>query len=70
MAAPYRTMHRSLPTRFDRRTMLRAALTTSAGLAGVLLTKTPPAYTQERELRLMTWSHFVPASDEELKRQL
>ncbi|MCB1740995.1 MAG: extracellular solute-binding protein [Gammaproteobacteria bacterium] len=29
-----------------------------------------PAFAQDRELRLLAWSHFVPASDEELDRQL
>ncbi len=46
-----------------------AALATT-GIAGILASKTPPAFAQEREIRMMTWSHFVPASDEELKRQL
>jgi multiple sugar transport system substrate-binding protein len=36
----------------------------------VLLTKTPPLFAQERELKVLTWSHFVPSSDAELKRQL
>lgn len=53
-----------------RRTLLRSSLTASAGLAGVLMSKTPPLYAQEHELRLITFSHFVPASDEELQRQL
>ena len=55
---------------FSRRTFLRSSATASAGLASILLTKTPPAYAQERELKLLTFSHFVPASDEELERQL
>jgi multiple sugar transport system substrate-binding protein len=54
----------------SRRTFLRSSATASAGLASILLTKTPPAYAQERELTLLTFSHFVPASDEELERQL
>jgi hypothetical protein len=49
-----------------RRTLLRSSLTASAGLAEVLMSKTPPLYAQEHELRLITFSHFVPASDEEL----
>jgi multiple sugar transport system substrate-binding protein len=36
----------------------------------MLLTKTPPAVAQERELKLLTFAHFVPASDDELRRQL
>ncbi|ETW94425.1 MAG: hypothetical protein ETSY1_34985 [Candidatus Entotheonella factor] len=54
----------------SRRTFLRTSAAASAGLAGVLLTKTPPAMGQDRELKMITWSHFVPTSDEELKRQL
>ena len=54
----------------NRRAFLRASLTTSAGLAGILLAKSPPVLAQERELKLLTWSHFVPSSDQELKRQL
>ena len=36
----------------------------------MLLAETAPLMAQERELKLLTWSHFVPTSDEELKRQL
>jgi multiple sugar transport system substrate-binding protein len=57
-------------TALSRRTFLRSSLTASAGLAGLLLTKTPPALAQERELKLLTFAHFVPTSDDELRRQL
>jgi multiple sugar transport system substrate-binding protein len=60
----------STKTSMDRRDFLRSSATAAAGLAGILMAKTPPAYAQERELRLLTWSHFVPSSDEELQRQL
>jgi multiple sugar transport system substrate-binding protein len=70
MATPRKIMANFAPTSCDRRTFLRTSLTASAGLAGILLTKTPPLYAQERELKLLTWSHFVPSSDEELQRQL
>ena len=53
-----------------RRSMLRSSAATATGLAGVLLAKAPPAMAQERELKLLTFSHFVPTSDEELERQL
>lgn len=43
-----------------RRTFLRTSAAASAGLAGVLLTKTPPARGQDRELKMITWSHFIP----------
>ncbi len=59
-----------MTTVMKRRTLLRSSLTASAGLAGVLMSKTPPLMAQARELKLITFSHFVPASDEELKRQL
>ncbi|GIX48628.1 MAG: hypothetical protein KatS3mg131_2839 [Candidatus Tectimicrobiota bacterium] len=54
----------------SRRALLRASLGTSAGLAGILLARQAPVLAQERELKLLTWSHFVPSSDEELQRQL
>ena len=37
-----------------RRAFLRTSLTTSAGLAGILLAKSPPLLAQERELKLLT----------------
>jgi multiple sugar transport system substrate-binding protein len=70
MASKSDTAARFSEVSVNRRTFLRSSLATSAGLAGVLLSKTPPLYAQERELKLLTWSHFVPASDEELQRQL
>jgi multiple sugar transport system substrate-binding protein len=63
-------MQNFVRTSATRRSFLRSSLATSAGLAGVLLTKTPPAMGQDRELKLVTFSHFVPTSDEELQRQL
>jgi multiple sugar transport system substrate-binding protein len=57
-------------TALSRRTFLRSSLTASAGLTGILLTTTPPAFAQERELKLLTFAHFVPAADDELRRQL
>ena len=38
-------------------------------MAAILATGKAPAYAQERELRMLVWSHFVPASDDELQRQ-
>ena len=54
----------------SRRAVLHSSLVTSAGLAGIFLTRTPPALAQERELKLLTFAHFVTASDDELQRQL
>jgi multiple sugar transport system substrate-binding protein len=53
----------------SRRKFLQATAGATAGLAGILTWRTPPGYAQERELKILTWAHFVPASDEELKRQ-
>ncbi|MCZ6871929.1 MAG: extracellular solute-binding protein [bacterium] len=70
METPRSTTHSVPETTLKRRTFLRSSAAASAGLAGILLTKTPPLMAKERELKLLTWSHFVPTSDEELKRQL
>lgn len=70
MPSAYDTISSPSGTRLQRRAFLRSSLTAAAGLSGILLAKTPPAYAQERELKLLTWSHFVPSSDEELQRQL
>ena len=66
------TLHtvRSDDNSLKRRAFLRASTAATAGLAGMLLAKTAPLMAQERELKLLTWSHFVPTSDAELKRQL
>jgi len=65
-----RTMGSPSEVTLNRRMLLRSSLATSAGLAGILLAKTPPLFAQERELKLLTFAHFVPASDDELQRQL
>jgi multiple sugar transport system substrate-binding protein len=64
------TTSRSATATLNRRGFLRSSATAAAGLAGILMAKTPPSYAQERELKLLTWSHFVPSSDAELQRQL
>jgi multiple sugar transport system substrate-binding protein len=40
--------------------------TTATGLAGILLTKTPPAVGQTREISYLCWNNFAPASDKKL----
>jgi multiple sugar transport system substrate-binding protein len=70
MATPHSTIGSISSKPLERRAFLRSSVATSAGLAGVLLTKTPPLFAQERELKLITFSHFVPSSDVELERQL
>ncbi|RPH78015.1 MAG: sugar ABC transporter substrate-binding protein, partial [Candidatus Rokuibacteriota bacterium] len=49
----------------------RQFLLTSAGAvaASSLALDRAPAYAQQRELTLLSWNHFVPASDEELRKQ-
>ena len=51
----------------SRRTFLRTTVSTTAGLAGVLATNTPPLYAATRTVTMLTWNHFVPASDENLR---
>ena len=70
MVSEPKTTYSPTGSPLNRRAFLRSSLATSTGLAGVLLAKTPPLFAQERELKLITFSHFVPSSDEELKRQL
>ena len=70
MTLPFHTTEQLKMPSSDRRTFLRSSLLASTGLAGILLSKTAPAMAQERELKLLTWSHFVPASDSELEQQL
>jgi multiple sugar transport system substrate-binding protein len=50
----------------DRRGFLRVA---AGGLAAMLALRQPPAAAQERELSLLSWNHFVPASDDKLREQ-
>ena len=47
----------------------RQLLVGGAGLAGILAMRRAPAFAQTREIRIIKSSHFVPASDAELKRQ-
>ena len=60
-----RTALRSIP----RRRFLRAAAGASAGMASWLALRKAPAYAQKRELTFLSWNHFVPAADDELRRQ-
>src|SRR5215471_4701262 len=53
----------------SRRTLLRtAAGATAGGLARILVTKTPPLYAATRTVTMLTFNHFVPASDENLRK--
>jgi multiple sugar transport system substrate-binding protein len=55
------------PEGLSRRTFLHTAASTTVGLAGILATSTPPLYAATRTLTMLTWNHFVPASDETLR---
>ena len=52
----------------SRRTLLRTAASATVGLAGIVATKTPPLYAATRTVTMLAANHFVPASDENLKR--
>ena len=51
-----------------RRRFLQAGAAVLAGSSAVLLDRAP-AVAQKRELTLLTFNHFVPSSDDELKKQ-
>jgi multiple sugar transport system substrate-binding protein len=51
-----------------RRRFLKASAGIVAGASSVFLER-PPAFAQKRELTFLTFNHFVPASDDELRRQ-
>ena len=71
MESSYRIAPYVPKTVLKRRVFLQSSLAITAGLSTMLLTKTAPAVAQEHELKLLTRSHFfVPASDDELRRQL
>src|SRR5919109_3989646 len=55
--------------RLNRRRFLRASAEGLAGLAAILALRQPPAAAQERELTMLSFNHFVPQSDEELRRR-
>ena len=64
-----RTVDSVLRKPYSRRKFMSHSAAAGGGLAGILASGIAPAVGQERELRMLVWSHFVPASDEELKRQ-
>src|SRR5499433_2177184 len=53
----------------SRRHFIRAASGASAGMASWLALGRAPAFAQKRELTFLSWNHFVPASDDELRKQ-
>lgn len=54
---------------FTRRGFLRTTAGGMSTIAGMLALRQAPAMAQERELTVLSWNHFVPQSDEELRRQ-
>ena len=57
-----------MSSRLSRRRLLRTSAGAAAGLSLAVLDRAP-ARAQKRELTLLTFNHFVPASDDELRRQ-
>jgi multiple sugar transport system substrate-binding protein len=55
-------------TGLSRRQLLHTAAGATAGLAGMLMTRTPPLYAATRTVTMLTWNHFVEASDEHLRQ--
>ena len=55
-------------TTVSRRQVLQTAVGATAGLAGILMSKTPPLYAATRTVTMLTWNHFVEASDEHLRQ--
>jgi multiple sugar transport system substrate-binding protein len=52
-----------------RREFLQLSTGSIIGIAGILALRQPPAMAQQREITLLSWNHFVPASDEKLRAQ-
>ena len=55
--------------RTSRRDFFRTSAGATAGMAAWLSLGKAPAYAQKRALTFLSWNHFVPASDDELRRQ-
>jgi multiple sugar transport system substrate-binding protein len=51
----------------SRRQFLGTTAGAATGLAGILLSQTPPAYAATRTVTMLTGNHFVPVSDENLR---
>jgi len=57
-----------MSARISRRRFLHTSAGAVAGLSLTALGRAP-AYAQKRELTFLSWNHFVPASDDELRKQ-
>jgi multiple sugar transport system substrate-binding protein len=58
-------MHLSTSPALTRRQFMQT--TAAAGLLTMLAFRQAPVLAQKREVSMLTWNHFVPASDEKLK---
>src|SRR6059036_4257998 len=61
-----KTTDRPVPT---RRQFLSTSAGATAGMASWLALGRAPAHAQKRELTFLSWNHFVPAADDELRKQ-
>src|SRR5437773_8060220 len=55
--------------RATRRQFLETSAIASVGMGSWLALGKPPAFAQKRELTFLSWNHFVPAADDELRKQ-
>src|SRR5215813_15511371 len=53
----------------SRRQFLKQSAGATASMTSWLALGKAPALAQKRELTFLSWNHFVPASDDELRRQ-
>ena len=53
----------------SRRQFLKQTAGASTGMASWLALGHAPAFAQKRELTMLSWNHFVPAADDELRKQ-
>jgi multiple sugar transport system substrate-binding protein len=53
----------------SRRQFLRSSAGAAAGITAWAALGRAPALAQKRELTFLSWNHFVPASDDELRKQ-
>src|SRR5438034_7669148 len=52
-----------------RRQFLSTTAGATAGMASWIALGKAPAFAQKRELTFLSWNHFVPAADDELRKQ-
>jgi multiple sugar transport system substrate-binding protein len=53
----------------SRRQFIKQTAAATAGITSWLTLDKVPAFAQKRELTFLSWNHFVPASDDELRKQ-